>query len=144
MVWKPIQVCHSGWLASCSGGRSCEVLILPESKRGNILRDQILGGPCNFGRRICLKQIKRGEHSIPFQCSVFLWRRKAKKKKISPCLLTSPSRSWNERFYASAKFYIYLYCWLLLFLFFPLLSQEYVLISETSCIERIQDCFQSS
>lgn len=25
--------------------------------------------------------------------------------------------------------------------FFPLLSQEYVLVSETSCIERIFDCF---
>lgn len=41
-------------------------LFLTEGKGDSTLRDQIQGGLCSFIAKICLKQMKRWEHSIPF------------------------------------------------------------------------------
>jgi len=140
-TWKPTQVRPSVRRASCSGGRSCKLFVFAESKGDNTLRDHIQGGLCSFRARICLW----GNETTPYPGVIFSseGEKKKKKKKKILYLLTSPSRSWNQRFYASAKFYSYLYCWLLL-IFSPLLSQAYALIAEMFCIQNTPDRFERS
>lgn len=100
------------WPAALGGEAATYLSYFNGEQRGNALKDQIQGRLCSFRARICLRHMRRWEHPIPFQCC-FPLRNKSKKKQkqihTSPYLLTSPSRSWNERFYASAKLCSYLY-----------------------------------